>query len=150
MQIIRHEKKENLHIQPKKFGCMKTVFAIWELATEYLYYSLSMIQVYIAYRVLYLILGNSRKKLCYVTLVTISEEDTNAMEHGLSWPCCFRRPWGCTAFLFVLLSVSCLTWSEKESRIILTGFFKLKKDCLWVWPAFHGFVNTFVPKILVV
>lgn len=150
MQIIRHEKKEKLHIQPKKLTCTKTVFAIWELATEYLYYSLSVIQVYITYCILYLILGDSSKKLCYVTVVIISEEDANAVEHGVSWHCCFRRPWGCTAFLLVLLSVSCLMWLEKASGIILMGFFKLKKDCLWVWSSFHEFVSTFVPKILIV
>lgn len=127
MQLIRRAKKEKLHIQPKKISFIKIVFAIWELATEYWYYSLSVVQVYITYYILYLILGNSRKKLCYVILVTVSDEDANAVELGLSWHCCFRRPWGCTAFLFVLLSASCLMWSEKVSGIILMGFFKLKR-----------------------
>lgn len=120
-QIIRHEKKEELHLQPKQSTCVKTVFAIWELATDHLYYSLSMIEVYVTYCVLYLILGNSRKKLCYVTLVNVSDEDGNiysmschdtvvSEDHQYSFSLCL-------AFSFMPY------WSEETSDIILTGFF---------------------------
>lgn len=54
-------------------------FLLTEFATDYLYYFPSMIQVYLTCCILYLILGNNRKRLYYLTLVTVSDENGNAI-----------------------------------------------------------------------
>lgn len=68
MQIIRHENKEKLHMYPTQVVLKQCLpFLLTQFATDYLYYFPSMIQVYLTCCILYLILGNNRKRLLFNT-----------------------------------------------------------------------------------
>lgn len=73
-------KKEKLHIQPEQFSCVETVFAIWELATDYLYYSLSMMEVYVTYCVL-----NFREKQEKALLCNTSQYIRRRWKYCIAW-----------------------------------------------------------------